>query len=157
MIVGLSAGLLEWAVLSSGSLVSTAQAALVLYGIYHAGFYWLMDGQTPGLASLEIRLVSDDGKALRWPQALLRGALRPALVAAVAWAAWQGEDRAGLLNFITLAPLLVELGMMFTLPGHQTLSDLAARTLAVDAQPPAPELPQQVQPSGEVAAKLGAR
>jgi uncharacterized RDD family membrane protein YckC len=157
VVVSLSAGMLEWAVLSSDSLMSTAQAALILYGLYHAGFYWLMDGQTPGLASLEIRLVSDSGNALLWPQAILRGALRPALVAALAVAAWQGEDKAGLATSIAFAPLLAELGMMFTLPGHQTLSDLAARTLAVEAQPPATEPPPQVQPAPEVEAKLGAR
>jgi uncharacterized RDD family membrane protein YckC len=132
VVVSMSAGMVDWLVFAPGEVLSGLTLLVALYGVYHAGFYCLMDGQTPGLASLEIRVVRESGKAMSVPQALLRGAFRPVLVYVLGSAAWHATQGPGMAVSLALAPLLVELGMMFTLPSRQTLSDLAMRSLAVD-------------------------
>src|SRR5262249_42271960 len=136
----MSAGVIAWIAQSSGYESATEfRLALSVYVLYHAAFYWLWDGQTPGLRILDMRTVSASGGIeLSIGQALLRAAIRPLLLWLVGW----GSDLAGLpfniVAVIVLAPLLGELGMMLTLPGRQTLSDLLSRTLVVNVPPPQP-------------------
>jgi uncharacterized RDD family membrane protein YckC len=157
VIVGLTAGIVDWLFLVPGESTAAAVLALTLYGFYHAGFFWLWDGQTPGLAALDIRMVSDAGEPLSIPQALLRGVFRSAMAAVLSLPAWHGAGQAAMAVALVLGLLLLELGMMVTLPGHQTLSDMAARTLAVDELPPAAGRQEEAQPAGVVAAKLEVR
>jgi uncharacterized RDD family membrane protein YckC len=98
---------------------------------------------------MEIRVVNEAGKALSVFQALLRGAFRPAAAALLMFTAWQGLEKPFAVSGFVAGLLLVELGMMLTLPSRQTLSDMAARTLAVDAQPPEVEHTVEVENRGQ--------
>jgi uncharacterized RDD family membrane protein YckC len=144
----LAAGLVDFvlAVMSAGIISGIAQTlghtsnqlelALIIYAIYHAGFYWLWGGQTPGLRTFDIRTVSAVGSIdLSSRQALARAGLRPLVLYLLGWASNSITPQFNIAAVIVLTPLLGELGMMFTLPSRQTLSDLASRTLVVNVPP----------------------
>ena len=134
------AGVIAWMAQRSG-YESTNEMRLVLgvYALYHATFYWLWGGQTPGLRIFDIRAVSAiGGIELSLGQALVRAGFRPLLLYLLGWSASSAGLQFNLVAVIVLAPLLGELGMMLTLPSRQTLSDLLSRTLVVNVPPPQP-------------------
>jgi len=148
----LAAGLVDLvlALMSAGFIAGIAQTvgytsnqlelALIIYAMYHAGFYWLWSGQTPGLRTFDIRTVSAlGGIELSLIQALTRSGLRPLLLYLLGWASYLiAPHQFNVVAVIVLAPLLGELGMMFTLPSRQTLCDIVSRTLVVNVPPPQP-------------------
>jgi len=63
------------ALLGSGNNVLSPLLGRLLFAVSVTGFYcafWLRSGQTLGMQTWRIRLVSSDGKPLRFSQALLR-------------------------------------------------------------------------------------
>ena len=116
-------------------LVAVAAAT---YIVYHVAFFLVLDDATPGLRSLNMRIVSTTGGgSLSLAKMLVRSGFRPAMLYAFGWLIFLAHP------FFTaepmlFAPLLIELAMMFTLPSRQTLSDLVARTLVVNVPPPQP-------------------
>ena len=136
----MSAGVIAWIGQSSGyESANEMRLALSVYALYHAGFYWLWGGQTPGLHIFDIRTVSAiGGLHLSLGQALVRAGFRPLLLYLLGWVASSAGLPFNVVAIIVLAPLLGELGMMLTLPGRQTLSDLVSRTLVVNVPPPQP-------------------
>jgi len=118
---------------------SVELAALVsgVYVLYHFAFYWYLDDSTPGQRAWSIRTVrASGGGSLSFVQMLIRPGVRALLVCIFGWLAKAAPSIP--LSSMLLAPLLLELGMMFTLPSRQTLSDLVARTLVVNIPPPQP-------------------
>jgi hypothetical protein len=114
-------------------------AALFTYGLYHAAFLSLLDGATPAQRVFDIRIVSvKGGSALSVGQTFLRSMFRPMFLYAIGWTAIVVSPPPSVLMVVLAAPLVVELGMMFTLPSRQTLADLVARTLVINVPPPQP-------------------
>ena len=112
---------------------------LITYGLYHAAFFSLFGGATPGLRALDMRIVSVSGGGdMSTAQTFIRSAFRPALLYAFGWAAVMLAPPPSFLFSMMVAPVLLEVGMMFTLPTRQTLSDLASRTLVINVPPPQP-------------------
>lgn len=136
----MSAGIASTIAQAVGYNANEAELALLGYALYHAAFYWAWDGQTIGLRILDIRSVSAIGGAgLSALQIIARATFRPALLYVLGWAAyWIARDQPSVFAVILLTPLLGELGMMFTLPSRQTLSDMVSRTLVVNVPPPQP-------------------
>lgn len=111
----------------------------VAYGAYHAICFWLLQGATPGLYFLGIRVVSaSGGTGLSLLQVLARAGFRPAFLYASWWLSSLAALPPGADTPLFIAPLVVELGMMFSLPSRQTLSDLVSKTLVVNVPPPQP-------------------
>jgi uncharacterized RDD family membrane protein YckC len=110
----------------------------IVYAVYHAVMLRLFHGTTPGLYFLDMRIVrAADGADLSIPQVLGRAASRPAFLYCFWWlatlAAWAEID------FVFLvAPVFLELFMMFYSPTRQTLADVVSRTLVVNVPPPQP-------------------
>jgi uncharacterized RDD family membrane protein YckC len=114
-------------------------AAFVVYAVYHAVCFSLFRGSSPGLHFLDIRVVSAlDAGELPLVQAFARAAFRPAFLYLLWWMAAMAKPVPGVDMALLAAPVLLELGMMFTLPSRQTLSDLVSRTLVVNIPPPQP-------------------
>lgn len=134
------AGVISWIAQSSGyESTSEMGLALTAYAIYHATFYWLWDGQTPGLRIFDVQTVSAvGGIELSLGQALVRAGLRPLLLYLLGWVTNSAMLDFSVVAVIVLVPLLADLGMMFTLPSRQTLADLLSRTLVVNVPPPQP-------------------
>jgi uncharacterized RDD family membrane protein YckC len=127
---------------NSSSVVELAllnKAAFAVYAGYHALFYWLLHGQTPGLLLFGMRIVraSDAGEP-QFVLAVLRAILRPLAVYLIGLAAVPAKPLFGPIVSIAAIPLLIELGMMFSLGTRQTLSDIVCRTLVVNLPPPQP-------------------
>jgi uncharacterized RDD family membrane protein YckC len=113
--------------------------ALMVYALYHASFFRLWDGQTPGLRTFDIRAVSRTGGIELSPrQTLVRAGFRPLLLYVLDWATNLMRYSPDVAAIIVAAPLAAELGMMFTLATRQTLSDLVSGTLVVNVPPPQP-------------------
>ena len=111
----------------------------ILYAAYHAACFGLFQGQTPGQSLFDVRVVrSSDGGALSLTQALVRGTVRPVALYLWGWAAVYASPVPDMAAAAVAAPLLAELGMMFTLPTRQTLADLASRSFVVNVPPPQP-------------------
>jgi uncharacterized RDD family membrane protein YckC len=111
----------------------------VTYAIYHAISFWLLRGATPGLYFFNIRVVNaSNGAGLSFVQILARAGFRPAFLYSFWWVASLAAPIPGADTVLLVAPVLVELGMMFTLPSRQTLADLVSKTLAVNVPPPQP-------------------
>jgi len=108
------------------------------YGLYHAVFFSYLGGATPGLRALDMRIVSVTGADLSLWQTFLRSGFRPALLYAFGWTTVTMAPSPGLKFSLMLAPVLLEAGMMFTLPMRQTLTDLVSRTLVINVPPPQP-------------------
>jgi uncharacterized RDD family membrane protein YckC len=114
-------------------------AALFTYGLYHAAFLSLLGGATPAQRVFDMRIVSmKAGGELSVGQTFLRSMFRPMFLYATGWTAVVLAPPPSVLMVLFVAPLLVELGMMFTLPTRQTLTDLVARTLVINVPPPQP-------------------
>jgi|SRR5437588_9545913 len=127
---------------NASSVVEVAllnKVAFAVYAGYHALFYWLLHGQTPGLLLFGMRVVraSDAGEP-PFVLAVLRAVLRPLIVYALGLAAMPAKPLFGPIVSIAAVPLLIELGMMFTLVTRQTLSDIVCKTLVVNVPPPQP-------------------
>jgi uncharacterized RDD family membrane protein YckC len=115
------------------------RAAFVTYAGYHVLFFWFFHGQTPGLLVLNMRVVkSADVGELKFIHAMLRASLRPLVLYLIGWGAVMAQPIVGAIAAVVAAPLVVEPGMMFTLPTRQTLSDLVCRTFVVNIPPPQP-------------------
>lgn len=135
-----------WGIVVSASNASTfVEVALlnkvpfVVYAAYHAVCLWRFNGQTLGLYLLNIRMVrARGGGALSLAQAALRSALRPLLLYLFGEAAIAAQSSFLPVAPVVILPVLVELGMMFTLPTRQTPSDIVCRTLVVNLPPPQP-------------------
>lgn len=133
-------GVAAWLAQSLG-YEATNQITLALgaYAVYHAAFYWVWAGQTPGLRIFDIRTVSAaGGTELSLGQSIVRASFRPVFLYVVGWLASSAGLPFDVIAVTVLAPPLGELGMMLTLPGRQTLSDLLCRTLVVNLPPPQP-------------------
>jgi uncharacterized RDD family membrane protein YckC len=114
-------------------------AALATYGLYHAAFLSILDGATPAQRAFDMRIVSArSGDELSVGQTFLRSMFRPMFIYAIGWTAVLVSPPPSILAMMLVAPLLVEVGMMFTLPARQTLADLVARTLVINVPPPQP-------------------
>jgi hypothetical protein len=86
-----------------------------------------------------MRVVSTTGGgALSIVKIVVRSGLRPVMLTVFGWTTLTFFAGPGFRVEVLFAPLLLELGMMFTLPTRQTLSDLVARTLVVNVPPPQP-------------------
>lgn len=139
-------GIFGWGIVVSSSDASTFvelalrnKAPFLVYAGYHALCLWRFGGQTLGLYLLNIQIVrASGGGELSFAQALLRGAFRPLLVYLFAQAAIAAQSTFGPAVSLAAVPLVVELGMMFTLASRQTLSDIVSRTLVVNLPPPQP-------------------
>jgi len=135
-----------WGIVVSASNVSSFVEVLLLnkvpflvYAGYHALCLWLFHGQTPGLYFLNIRIVrASGGGELSIAQAVLRSSFRPLLIYLFGWAAVTAQSSFGPVASVAAVPVLVELGMMFTLVTRQTLSDIVSKTLVVNLPPPQP-------------------
>ncbi|SRR6266540_2582383 len=136
----MAAGVVAWIAQSFGyESANEMRLALAVYALYHAAFYWLWGGQTPGLRIFDIRTVSAiGGIELSLLQALVRAGSRPLLLYLLGWVANSTVLPFNVVGVIVVAPLLGELGMMLTLPSRQTLSDLLSRTIVVNVPPPQP-------------------
>lgn len=138
--------ILGWGIIVSSSSASTfIEVALLnkvpffVYAGYHALCLWQFNGQTPGLYILNIRVVrAFGGGEISLPQAALRGAFRPLLIYVFGQTAVAVQASFGPVASIVAVPVLVELGMMFTLSTRQTLSDIVCRTVVVNLPPPQP-------------------
>ena len=116
-----------------------AAIASAVYLVYHFAFFWYLADATPGLRALDMRIVrTSGGGALSIAQMLLRPAIRPLMLWGFFWSADFALWPFFRAEPVLLAPLFLELGMMFTLPSRQTLSDLVAGTLVVNVPPPQP-------------------
>jgi uncharacterized RDD family membrane protein YckC len=116
-----------------------AGIATATYVLYHSASFWYLDDATPGMRVLNMRMVRvSGGRALSLTQTLIRPAVRPLLLWVFAGSAYFLDWRSARVQAALIAPLLLELGMMFTLPSRQTLSDLVAKTLVVNVPPPQP-------------------
>ena len=115
------------------------RAAYAVYGVYHTAFFWLLRGQTLALLLLNLRLArASDGAEPNFLLAVLRACARPVVVFGLVSAAEFANPSFRPLVLIAAVPLIVEIGMMFTLPSRQTLSDVLCRTLVINipaAQP----------------------
>lgn len=112
--------------------------AAVTYILYHVAFFLVLEDATPGLRVLNMRIVSTTaGGSLSLAKMLVRSGFRPVVLYLFVLAA-VFVVRPSFRQWLVLAPVLLELGMMFTLPSRQTLSDLVARTLVVNVPPPQP-------------------
>jgi uncharacterized RDD family membrane protein YckC len=135
-----------WGVVVSASNASTLlevallnKVPFLVYAGYHALCLWRFNGQTLGLYFLNIRVVrASGGGDLSLPQAALRGAFRPLLIYLFGQAAVAAQSGFGSVASIVAVPVLVDLGMMFTLSSWQTLSDIVCKTLVVNLPPPQP-------------------
>ena len=108
------------------------------YVVYHVAFFLVLEDATPGLRALNMRIVSTTaGGSLSLAKMLVRAAFRPVMLYAFAQVVYLVHPFFAAEPML-VAPLLVELAMMFTLPSRQTLSDLVARTLVVNVPPPQP-------------------
>ena len=135
MVAGIASGVAQ----ALGHDSNQLELALIVYTLYHAAFYLVWDGQTPGLRIFDIRTVSViGGLELSATQALGRAGVRPCLLYLLGWAASAIATRFNVIAVLVLVLPLGELGMMFTLPSRQTLSDLISRTLVVNVPPPQP-------------------
>lgn len=113
-----------------------ASVGLVVYGFYHALCYSSFNGVTLGLRYMDMRLVSASNRTLLSArQAVLRAVFRPALLFLTGWAALDYAPPGAWRASVFLTPIIVELGMMFTLPSRQTLSDLVSKTLVINVPP----------------------
>jgi len=113
--------------------------AFVTYAVYHAIFFWLLRGTTPGLYFLDMRVVkASNGAELSFVQIFSRASFRPVFLYSFWSAAALAVPLAGADTALLIAPILVEMGMMFTLPSRQTLTDLVSKTLVVNIPPPQP-------------------
>lgn len=125
---------------AGGVLPATTMSniAFLVYFIYHLLFYSVYHGQTPGLTVFDIKIVraADGHDLLQW-EAALRAGMRPVLVYGLGWAGVTWREPQIILTVATL-PLVIELGMMFTMPTRQTLSDVVSRTLVVNLPAPQP-------------------
>jgi len=135
-----------WGLVVSASNASTLievallnKVPFLVYAGYHALCLWRFNGQTLGLYFLNIRVVrASSGGELSFPQAALRGTFRPLLIYLFGQAAVAAQASFGPVTSIAAVPVLVELGMMFTLSTRQTLSDVVCRTLVVNLPSPQP-------------------
>lgn len=136
----MSAGVVSWIAQGYGyESASEVRLVFSVYAMYHATFYWLWAGQTPGLRIFDIKTVSAvGGIELSIWQAMARGGIRPLLLYLCGWAANSAAIPFNIVAVIVLAPLLAELGMMLTLPSRQTFADVVSRTLVVNVPPPQP-------------------
>jgi len=121
-----------------GAGLATLTAAT--YVIYHVAFFQVFDDATPGLRALNMRIVSTTGGgSLSLAKMFVRSGFRPVLLFVFGWVLVVVLGRQSFrTESLMIAPLLLELGMMFTLPSRQTLSDLVAGTLVVNVPPPQP-------------------
>jgi len=117
-----------------------AALAGATYVVYHVAFFQVFEGATPGLRALNMRIVSTTGGgSLSLVRMFVRSGFRPVLLFVFGWVLLVLIGRYSFrTESLLFAPLLLELGMMFTLPSRQTLSDLVARTLVVNVPPPQP-------------------
>jgi uncharacterized RDD family membrane protein YckC len=139
VLVVMATGVLSGLAGNLGYNAKELELALILYAVYHASCYRLWSGQTPGMRILDIRTVSAvGGVELSLAQAGMRAGFRPLLLYLLGSAATALAFRMNATAVIVLAPLLGELGMMFTLPSRQTISDLVSCTLVVNVPPPQP-------------------
>ena len=116
-----------------------AAVASITYALYHLVFFWFLAGATPGLRAFDMQVVrASDGRELSIVRAVVRSGFRPLLLCVIGWSADFFLVSFNPLGPALAAPLLLELGMMFTLPSRQTLSDLVANTLVVNVPPPQP-------------------
>jgi len=113
-------------------------AILALYGMYHAVFFFLFEGATPGQRAFDMRIVSVKGSDMSFRQGFLRAAFRPALLFATGAGIFFLPHIPGVIAVVLAAPLLLEAGMMFTSPWRQTLADLVCGTLVINVPPPQP-------------------
>jgi len=125
---------------SSGfGMLVLASVASVTYVLYHLFFFWFFAGATPGLRAFSMQVVSaSDGRELSILRGLVRSGFRPLLLCAFGWSVDLFAGPSVRVEAVLAAALLLELGMMFTLPSRQTLSDLVARTLVVNVPQPQP-------------------
>jgi uncharacterized RDD family membrane protein YckC len=115
------------------------KGAFIVYAAYHAVCFLSFRGATAGLYLADIRIVNAaTGADMSRLQMLGRAAFRPAFLYLFWWSSSFAPDVPGADTGLVIAPLLVELAMMFTLPTRQTLTDLIARTLVVNMPPPQP-------------------
>ena len=135
---GISFGIGSPAQVLEGAFLNN-KAAYAVYGVYHAAFFWLLRGQTLALLLLNLRLArASDGTEPNFLLAVFRAGARPLVVFGLVLAADFANSSFRPLVLIAAVPLIVEMGMMFTLPSRQTLSDLLCRTLVINlpvAQP----------------------
>lgn len=116
-----------------------ATAASITYAFYHLVFFWLLAGATPGLWLFDMRIVrASDGGEFSVLRALIRAGFRPLFLFLFGWSVDSFGGPSLRVEAVLPVPLLLELGMMFTLPSRQTLSDLVANTLVVNVPPPQP-------------------
>jgi uncharacterized RDD family membrane protein YckC len=114
-------------------------APFFVYAAYHTLCIWRFNGQSLGRHLADIQVVkASGGPNLSLAQAAIRGGFRPLLVYLCAKAAVMAQSAFEPAAYVAALPLLVELGMMFTLPSRQTLSDVISRTLVVNVPPPQP-------------------
>jgi uncharacterized RDD family membrane protein YckC len=130
-----------WSLVMAGGALpaaSMSNIAFLVYFIYHFFCYAMLHGQTAGLTVFDIKIVraADGHDLLQW-EAALRAGLRPVLVYGIGWAGVTLREPQFVIT-IAMIPLAIELGMMFTMPTRQTLSDVVSRTLVVNLPAPQP-------------------
>jgi uncharacterized RDD family membrane protein YckC len=115
------------------------KVAFVAYAAYHVLFFGMFHSQTPGLFFFDMRVVrSKDGAELSLTQSLIRGSVRPVVLYLVAFGAVMAQPVIGGAAIVVAIPIVVELGMMFTLPTRQTLTDVLAKTFVINVPSPRP-------------------
>lgn len=115
------------------------ELVLSVYGLYHFVCYSWFQGGTVGLRLFDMQVVgARSGQPLSAWHALARAAFRPALIYAVGWIAFSTPLLFPMIMPVLIAPLFVELAMMFISPARQTLSDFVTGTLVINLPPPQP-------------------
>ena len=134
LLIGLAAFLLYALADVSGQRLSFELLVAVAYIAYHAAFLHLWTGQSPGRRTFDITVVSAEGGDLRLGQAVMRSAIRPGMVVAVAVPVFYA-NRADLGMQIAAVVLLMEAGLMLSTKSRRTGADRVSGTLVVNTPP----------------------
>jgi len=142
----------------SGQTPHSVEVLLATYALYHVACLSFFHGVTPGIRLLDMQIVAAaDGRELSPKQALVRAVFRPALL----YAFWSAATYTGAfpeMRFvIAMAPLFVEVIMMFDFPTRQTLSDVVAGTIVINTPPPQPHRAPAAPMYSASDAEFGAR
>ena len=133
-------------------------AGLITYAAYHLVFFWLFQGQSPGLSLFHIRVVkATNGEELGLSRALLRSVFRPVALYVLNLGATVLHPIGSATAAIWATPLAIEMGMMFTLPTRQTLTDLVSKTFVVNTPLPQPHRAPAAPMYSETDAEFGVR
>lgn len=116
-----------------GYVIEFEWAVPLLYFAYHTAFLWFWKGQSPGRRMFNILVIGVSGQPMTLLQSLGRPAIRVVSIYAMLFCLVFVDFSAA--SLMVAFPVALDLALMGTLPSRQTLSDLAAETIVIDAPP----------------------